>query len=191
MWMTPPGRPASRRARALRAAFVVTATFSAGCNHGNEARDPDNTISANPPEPTSDPTQVATGEPEPVDAAPPPSSQLPDPPEIHRNPPAPVTGASHPNVLNPKNAARRVIKRAYQGDGCFVDGDFAKGEQPPPGKAPPQVKVDCPPELADPAYDACRGGVLQSDTSGQSCACFQTGNPPPPARRIPCPANPK
>lgn len=182
------------RERTLRAAFVVTATVAVGCNHGsNEPKDPDNTISANPPEPTSDPTQVVTSEPE-VDAAQPPGSAfVPEPaPEIHRNPPAPqVSWTTHKKVLNPKNKAGRVIKRTYQGDGCFVDGDFAKGERPPPGKAPPAVVVDCPAEMKDPAYESCRGGTLQTNDDASSCGCFQMANPPPPPQLNPCPRSQK
>ncbi|MEZ4369750.1 MAG: hypothetical protein R3B07_02965 [Polyangiaceae bacterium] len=181
-----------RRGRALRAAFVVTATVAAGCSHsGNEPKDPD-VIAANPPEPTSDPAPVATSATK-VDAAQPPgSAYVPEPaPDIHRNPPAPqVSRLTHQKVLNPKNKAGRVIKRAYQGDGCFVDGDFPKGERPPPGKAPPEVKVDCPAELKDPAYESCRGGTLQTNDDASSCGCFHMGNPPPPPNLNPCPKSP-
>ncbi len=173
----------------------MTATLAAACDHsGSEPRDPDNTISANPPAPTTEPTQAVSGEAEPFDAAPPPSGQVvPEPPpDIHRNPPAPrISYATHQKVLNPRNKAGRVIKRAYEGDGCFVDGDFAKGERPPPGKSPPQVKVDCPEELKDAAYDSCRGGTLQANADQSSCGCFRTGNPPPPPQLNSCPSDQK
>ena len=81
--------------------------------------------------------------------------------------------------LNPLDAAGRHIRRAYQGQGCFVYlpfGPLKPGEQRVPGTEPPQHRLPCPPAMADAAYDACRGGVLSRQAG--SCVCNSPGNPP-------------
>lgn len=87
---------------------------------------------------------------------------------------------SNADVLNPSDAKGRTIYAV--GASCFV--------RAAPGKYPGTYKtefVDCPKSMDDPAWDQCSGGEIWRDKSGRSCACVQSGNPPPPTTAVPCP----
>ncbi len=136
--------------------------------------------------------------PEPVakqDHAEPPPAVVPEPSapadaSVDRAAPQPIRLIDYPKTLNPKDGADRTIKRAWQGDKCFVELPFpplAPGQMRPPGSAPPSKEVPCPASMLTPAYEQCRGGVLRSKTDGSACLCFVMGNPPPPPRPTECP----
>jgi len=40
--------------------------------------------------------------------------------------------------------------------------------------------------MADPAYQACKGGQVKLKRDGETCQCFVTGNPPR-ITDLPCP----
>jgi hypothetical protein len=82
--------------------------------------------------------------------------------------------------VNPKDAQGRTIHLDYDGEGCFVELPYPPlkpGEQRFPGTPPPRQDAPCPPEMGDPAYASCRGGVVRTTASG-SCECFLMANPP-------------
>ncbi|MCA9620293.1 MAG: hypothetical protein KC731_14825, partial [Myxococcales bacterium] len=95
------------------------------------------------------------------------------------SPPTTATAPPTSVIVNPTSAEGRHVMRAYQGDGCFVYLPFPPlrdGEMRPPGSAPPTKTVPCPKAMADPAYETCRGGVIER--RGDGCRCMESGNPP-------------
>ena len=82
-------------------------------------------------------------------------------------------------------------KSAFLGvDGrCYVHGKAPSDS--PPGKGLPRSYVDCPQVFEDPSWDYCADdGRMYKGTnaSGASeCYCRHDGNPPAPARLVPCP----
>ncbi len=148
--------------RELARAFVLTVStsLSLGCSSSPPHAHPGNPPTPHPPSPTPQ----GTGE-----------------------TPLSVPPAQRAGDANPKDASGRHIRRAYNGEGCFVYLDFPPlrpGEMRPPGSAPPTESVPCPPEMSDPAYDACRGGVVSFKDA--ACECFEPGNPPR-VQPNPCP----
>lgn len=153
--------------RELTHAFVLTvsASMSLACS-------PSPNLPGNPPLPQS------TEEPEPVEPVV--TASVAEP-----QPAPPKSGAA-----NPTDAKGRHIRLSYNDDSCFVYLDFPPlrpGEMRPPGSAPPEEKVACPPVMRDPAYASCRGGVV--NYKGESCECFVPGNPPRVVANA-CPAGP-
>ena len=92
----------------------------------------------------------------------------------------------HVKDLNPRIDTSKIVYVDDDGTHCYVvvpeEGPHQGGWQPPK-----QKRVDCPPEMDDPAWDACKGGVLDKDTTDGTCFCVRDGNPPPPVRFTPCP----
>jgi hypothetical protein len=168
--------------RSKHSSFVVTVSALAACT-------PTRPAPTTAPETSTAPTTTSVEVPEPVaetDAATEVPSAVPD--AGSELPPA--TLAAHPIPVNPRDANDRVIKKAWDGNGCFVELPFPPllpGQQRPPGTPPPRQKVTCPTTMNDPAYDACKGGVLYTTETRSSCVCFVMGNPPPPPRREACP----
>ncbi len=177
-----------------RSAFVVTVSAVTACA----------TSCSRSPAPAPEPTSVTAPPPDPVPE--PRANAHPDP----STEPAPATDAGtatnrdldaaakegpprlsdYSTTLNPRDSANRTIKRAWQGDQCFVELPFPPlkpGQMRPPGSAPPAQTVPCPPSMLTPAYEQCRGGVVHGKPDGSSCVCFVMGNPPPPPTRIACP----
>lgn len=96
----------------------------------------------------------------------------------------------YPTLRNPRDGSGRTIKRAWQGDRCFVELPFPAlkpGELRPPGTPPPAEDVPCPPAMLAPAYAQGRDGTLHAHPSGTQRLCFVMGNPPPPPRPSDCP----
>lgn len=153
--------------RDLAHAFVLTVATSMSVGCASPRPQP---LPGNPPLPESS-------------AAP---DEAPDTTAPEPEPPPPKRGAA-----NPTDAKGRPIRRSYDGDGCFVYLDFPPlrpGEMRPPGSAPPQEPVGCPPAMSDPAFASCRGGVV--NYQGERCECFVPGNPPRVVAN-PCPAAPE
>lgn len=169
-----------RRGVPLRAAFVMTASLSLACGR-THAEDPDPHTTHNPPPPPPPPKLDAAPEADEAGgaiAAPGTSTAV-----VAEEP---ITWSNHPRLLNTKDPRGRMIKYSWHGDGCFVYGE-PKGPLPPGGE-PPAIPVDCPAAMRDAAFKNCRGGELRAtDSADPSCACFVTGNPPPPPERVECP----
>jgi hypothetical protein len=109
------------------------------------------------------------------------------------DPDAPLRLTNYPVVLNPRDANNRAIKRMWQGDQCYVELPFPPlrpGQLRPPGSAPPAQTIACPASMLTPTFEQCRGGVVQGKADGSACICFVMGNPPPPPKRVECPARP-
>lgn len=165
--------------------FVVTVSAFAACTPSgakHNSVEPSPSVTSDGPAPKHQPlvatTESADAAPATSDAA---SATTTDPPRL----------ADYPNLLNPKDAAGRVIHRAWHGSGCYVELPFAAlkpGEQRPPGTAPPTNPVACPPAMTDPAYTQCRGGTISQNGAGDACICFIMGNPPPLPKAVPCPS---
>lgn len=94
--------------------------------------------------------------------------------------------------LNPSDREGRIIY-ALPDDRCAVQVPY----EGPPVQLPPGVtprafeEVDCPPAMDDPAWDNCTDR-LAFDEGSSKCFCVSSfGNPPPPPRMVPCPADAK
>jgi hypothetical protein len=177
-------------------AFVVTVSTVSACatagapNPANDPTPPEPPVAtADPPDPNPEPPTVPTTDPALAeDGGRAPVTTNPDP-----DPDAPPRLDQHPVTLNPSDAQGRTIQRAWQGDTCFVELPFPPlkpGQHRPPGSAPPTQTIPCPKAMLTPAYEQCRGGVVHGKSDGSSCLCFRMGNPPPPPKRIDCPAKP-
>ena len=101
-------------------------------------------------------------------------------------PETPTVGVQLGASLNPQDDEGRMIYLSYARDSCYVNLPFPTDEIRPPGTAPPQQTVPCPPLMADPAWLACPGGLIAA-TAEDACLCDVAGNPPPPARWVHCP----
>lgn len=145
--------------RPLRSAFIATVSAAtlAGCSSDRPI------VAGNPPEPapTIEPSPTASA----VQTA-----------TTRASTDAPTT--RQPGPLNPKNDQGRTIHRSFDGGGCFVYLPFPPGVLQPPGAAPPSQPIDCPDEMGDPAFQACKGGVVHLKQDGQTCQCIVSGNPP-------------
>ena len=134
---------------------------------------------AEPPQPlAAPPPMIRRNPPSPgtVDVPP----QLPSPTNVPSFTPEPFGPVQDP-PLNPKIDGKQVHRGNDQT--CFVYGVFAPDNEPRiPGMLPPQLPVECPPEMNDAVYDLCsHGSVYQT---GSKCGCVVPGNPPPPARTL-------
>ena len=159
---------------ALAAPFVIS--VSAACSKDPK---PEPFVSHNPPATNDVPTA----------SAPVPSASAEPQLVIATNPPARPQLSDYPKLVNPKDPEGRAI---FLSDGakCYVElpfGPLKPGQTRVPGTAPKHKDVTCPKELAGPAWEACKGGSIQSDDAGTSCICFHMGNPPPLPRSIACP----
>jgi hypothetical protein len=167
--------------RSKHSSFVVTFSAFAACT-------PVQPVPANEPVTTTPPDAETAADPEPEtpnDAG----ATAIDPPDAGSADP-PANMAAHPVPVNPRDANGRTVKKAWDGNGCFVELPFpplVPGQQRPPGTPPPSQNVSCPAAMNDPAYDSCKGGVVYTNGERSSCICFVMGNPPPAPTRVTCP----
>lgn len=102
--------------------------------------------------------------------------------EVHEI--APEQAAKPGTTLNAFVDGGGMVYRTTTG-GCVAHPP--DGEVRAPGQMPPAVPLPCPPSMSDPAWDACAGSSLSTTADPAVCSCFVGGNPPPPARDVPCP----
>lgn len=95
--------------------------------------------------------------------------------------------------LNPTQADGRAVLVEWNGESCFVFGEWGADAGPiPPGMGMPHVAADCLPELDDPAWDGCRGSSISAQKGSKECVCIPSGgNPPPPPTIVACPKKAK
>jgi hypothetical protein len=171
--------------RTHRQALVITlsATASVACDGSQMTR--------NPPPPPPPPPTVEPISTEPVSAeggaleiaSATDAGSAADSPTIAES--GPVNLADYPDRLNGHDPAHGTIYRGYRGDGCYVR---TPSKQPlPPGAMGPTRDVRCPATMQDPAWESCRTGDLYANAARDRCACFISGNPPPPPTRVVCP----
>ncbi len=163
----------------LRAPFVVTISTLSLVACGRDAAKPTaatvDVPPTNPPMPTATATPTASPS---ASASASASASKDDRPDF----------VDYPRSLNATDASQRLIFRAY-GDAarCFVELPWPKGQPRLPGQVKAQ-DVPCPPQMTSAAWAACPGGTINAKKDGAAeCACFQTGNPPPLPRKVPCP----
>lgn len=104
-------------------------------------------------------------------------------------PPSDGTKPATSKLLNPTDAKGRMIFTRPD-DVCMVEGT---PKEPRPQTLPPGLpwrsleRVDCPPEMDDPAWDDCTDRLVLDEAAG-TCFCVASfGNPPPPPRPNVCP----
>jgi hypothetical protein len=106
---------------------------------------------------------------------------------------APETAPSQLRApLNPTDGKGRLIY-ALADDRCVVEVPYqGPPRQLPRGLSPRSFEeVDCPPAMDDAAWDNC-SARLSFDEASSKCLCVNGyGNPPPPPRVVPCPADVK
>jgi hypothetical protein len=104
-------------------------------------------------------------------------------------PDTPARAATRGASRNPRDGQGRAIFLSYSGERCYVELPFPEGEIFPPGSAPPQQDVSCPPTMADAAWLECpTGEILSAEGQDDACLCEIMGNPPPPTQWVHCPA---
>jgi hypothetical protein len=94
-----------------------------------------------------------------------------------------------PKLLNPKDANGRVVLTRPD-DVCVV---AVPPKEPRPSTLPTGLpwrsleRVDCPPEMDDPAWDDCTDRLVADEGAGRCFCVPEYGNPPPPPRANACP----
>jgi hypothetical protein len=170
--------------RSKHSSFVVTFSALAACTPTRQAPKADPVHETSPPS-----TAGSEPEPEPEPGPEPTAEQSANPP-VDAGSESPANLTSFPVPVNPRDANGRVIHKAWDGKGCFVELPFPPllpGQQRPPGTPPPMQKMACPAALNDPAYDSCKGGIVYTNAQKSGCICFVMGNPPPIPTRMACP----
>lgn len=170
--------------RSKHSSFVVTFSALAACTPTRQ------TPKADPVHEASPAAALPSTEPEPATPEPEPSAGEAAKPPDAGNDEGPANLATFPVPVNPRDGNGRVIHKAWDGKGCFVELPFPPllpGQQRPPGTPPPTQKLPCPAALNDPAYDSCKGGVVYTNSQKSGCICFVMGNPPPIPTRMTCP----
>lgn len=170
--------------RSKHSSFVVTFSALAACTPTGQPPKADSVHE------TSTPPTAADTEPEPIPEPEPTAEQPANPPPDAAGGEDPANLTSFPVPVNPRDGNGRVIHKAWDGNGCFVELPFPPllpGQQRPPGTPPPTQKLACPAALNHPAYDSCKGGIVYTNAQKSGCICFVMGNPPPIPTRMTCP----
>lgn len=108
------------------------------------------------------------------------------PPPARADDPRPIEHAQYTVMLNATDPSRGTIFASSDG-GCHV---FVRdGGHHPPGWFPPPTPVACPPAMLAVEWGYCvDAGILMATPARDACICEPgTGDPPPPAFRVPCP----